>query len=147
VMAGSFLFFVLSFFTMDSFIYAKKRKKLKDANNPLLSNSLLPSHLSYLFHDIHQIIVVGTGSFLPNSLSVTTNCEFIFWEIHGTFLILAVAGLKLQKGKVIRGRVTSFLGFREWRTIYIPFFSFSFVVEWVGKGVCLEGCTQSGASH
>jgi hypothetical protein len=76
-MAGSFLFFVLSFFTMDSFICGRK-KEFKDANDPLLSNSLLPPPLSYLFHDTHPIIVVGTGSFPPNSLRVTTNCEFIF---------------------------------------------------------------------
>jgi len=53
-------------------------KKLKNANNPLLSNSLLPPPLSYLFHDTNPIIVVGTGTFPPNSQSVTTNCEFIF---------------------------------------------------------------------
>lgn len=126
------------------------KKKFKNANNPLLSNSLLPPPLSYLFHDTNPIIVIGTGTFPPNSLSVTTNCEFIFWEIHGTFLILAVAGLKFQKGKVIRWRVTSFLGFREWRTIYInPFFVFfcSWMSREGGLFNCLEGCPQSGASH
>jgi hypothetical protein len=30
---------------------------------------------------------------------VTVNYEFIFWELHGTFPMLVVAGLSLPNGK------------------------------------------------